>query len=439
MALVNEFVELIRRSSRLWWRYLPQAGAWLVASWAFYQASVIGSAMLGSTHQVLAMIVLGLGVVVHALGLIFAIASLRPALTSPEAIRARGASSLVPPTVLAPERPIDMALNTMGPVLGIYAVWGVVDELVRTSFIWNLAWNPLGMTQYWSVSLNRDQLGFYVALGAASLVCQRLWMLLVRRKGPWWRVPTVILEGLWTLSSFFIILIGVGAGLSWLDSRNLGRWVVWAWHGFLSWLPEIALPFGLTLPEAMSRLVAWLQESLLPAAWEGLLLPLMWLVVTAMVFGWRDFRFQDLMQQQTWQRLARFAPSGDGPVVRLFGMVTADLREKYVPALHSFRLIWSAGPYVLGAYVVLMALVDRLEMFVMSMLLRWWAVGDDASLIEILPVAELVTRMITMGISIPLFVATFDRAIMASGQRPTGRARAPQPPNTSAVGYHPGR
>ncbi|GAB3815532.1 hypothetical protein GCM10028820_13170 [Tessaracoccus terricola] len=428
MSLIREFVALTRSMLGLWARYLPRIGTWLLLSWLLYSLCLLTSALIGTTWAPLGAIVFVVGVTFNVLGVIFAIHELKPGVRSIRQLRERGRGELehIPEPVFADERRVDVAVLTIGPVLAVYAVWGLIDGMIRDGFLWNSVIRTMWNATEWSISRHSDRFWTYLWMGVVALVGRMVWARLFRnRRSPWWRVPVIFLEGLWTFATFFIILIGADQAAVWVRQRRFWRDGETAWNKFLDWLPEIHLPFDLTLPEALRQLTIWLSESVLPGLWGGIALPLMWLAIVAIVFGWREFRARDLLGQHVRARTELLEKAhGDfmATLGRLFTVVTADLRDKYLPLVYAFRLIWKSGPYVLGSYLVLTTLVnwgvDELHVALFSV----FAVDTEANVLRSFIWLEAVREFVALSLLTCLYAASFDRGLAdASGLVEQGR------------------
>lgn len=417
MPLVREFAALTLRTVELWIRFLPRIGTWILGSWLLYITCLMTSALLGSDYGALGPLVFVVGVTFNVVGVILAIHELKPGLTSADAIRASGSPRhhLIPDAVFVTERRVDVAVLAIGPVLGVYAVWALIDDMIRDGFVWNTVIRSLFGAADWSINRHPDRLGMYVAFGVAALVGKWVWGWLVRRRrSSWWRVPLVFLEGLFAFAAFFIALLGLEAASVWLAQRRIWREGEHAWHALLGRLPELQLPFDVTLPEAVRAAGIWLSERFIPGFWEGIVLPLVWLAVVAMVFGWRQFRARDLLGDHVRARTELFEQAhGDlaATVGRLVHVLTADLRDKYIPLLHALRLVWRSGPYVLGAYLVLSALITGMTNALSHTILSTFGVDSEANLLRTFNAADAIQTLAFVSLSVCLYAAAFDRGL----------------------------
>lgn len=433
MSLIREFIALSRRMFGLWVRFIPRVGTWLLASWLLYAACLMGSATLGSEFGALGPIVFVVGVTFNVVGVVFAIHELKPGLTSPGRIRASAGAALeLPETVFVRERRVDVAVLTIGPVLGVYAVWGIIDEMIRDGFVWNTVIRSMWNATEWSISRAPDRFPMYLGLGVAAWLGRTIYGRVVRRqRSSWWRVPLIFLEGLWAFAMFFIVLLGAEMVMNWLVQRRIWRDAESSWHRFVESLPPIELYLDVTLPELLTRTGIWFNESILPGLWEGVALPLMWLAVVAIVFGWREFRARDLLGRHVRERtelLEQRHSDFTATIGRVLGVLTADLRDKYLPLLHAFRLIWRSGPYVLGAYLILSALVSAITTAIQHLLFRVFAADTSENLLRSFNGLEAGRELVFVSLSVCLYAAAFDRGLAdASGLVDHGHDVAPEP------------
>ena len=412
MPWIRELLRLSSAALQMWFRFLPVLGIALGLGWIVYTLGVVGSATLGTTADPLPSIVFALGVCGTVVGTILALAALKPGMLAPPLLAARPEvftdDSPVPREVFKQERPVEIALATIGPVMAVYAVWALLDQMIRDGLVWNIMLQGLG-NPTWSVSLAADRFPTYLAVGAGALALRIVWNVLTRKRSSWWRAPLVFFEGLWTAMSFFVVLGVLNMVQDWVLTREFYAVAERGWHEFTAALPQIRLPFDTTLPEAVLALSRWVTESLLPGVWIGVVLPLMWLSVTAMVFGWREFNLKDLLSHEARQRAEqRMQRSASYRILNRFGFLVRDLRTKYIPLIHAWRLVWRAGPFLLGAFLILSALLDALGYLLGSIALEITSRIDQT--VAVLA-ADFNNQVLMASLSVCLYAVTFDRAV----------------------------
>lgn len=424
---VEEMVDLVGQTARLWRRHIWSMGVWFCLGAAVHTAALLASAALGATHPTLATLVFVIGVLATLVALVLMIHSLEPSLRAPAAIDGdpdRLAAHQIPARVLVREGRWQVVAAAVGPFLAVYAVWGFVDDQVRELFGTN--YRLLGLDpERFSISFAPDRLRSYLLLAVVVWVVRRVVELFgARRPRPALALVGVVAEAVWVFSVFALLVIVLGLVRTWLRSRAGYAVLVDGWHTLLARLPDWPLPFDLTLPRALEQLASALVATVLPGAWHALVLPLVWLALTATVLGWRDFGSGDLLAQT--RPVGRRFPAGDRTRALVL-LATADLRTKYLPVLQALRLVVRAGPAFLGAYLLLATVLTAVQTwFDIAVTLILGPRSATASLATD-PVSLLISGLLFTPVGIALYGAGFDRALAAAGEVDL-RAGTPRPP-----------
>lgn len=342
MRVATEAIRLLSDAAALWWTRLVPLTTAYVFGFALHLLGLRLSVVLGPGHQVLATLVFVLAVLAQVSALVLMLWLCRP----PE----------------DEETALDVAALAIGPFLAVYALWGLVDDEVYALFAANIAVNGGAGPDQWSINLRWWQL--YLGLAVVAWLLRQAVAVATRRRR--WRpllLLGVVLEGIWTFASALALLALIGRTLAWLSSRAVWQAVVGGWSGFLAVLPDVALPFDLTLPEALQTLATWLVGTLVPGLWNAVLLPLVWWALAAVVFGWREVDAPAAVAGTVVARLpSRWRTGPWGAFLHRIGvLLTGDLRTKYLPVLRAFRLLWATGPAFLAAYLVVATVVTTLR------------------------------------------------------------------------------
>ena len=407
-------------------RWVPLVG-WFCAGWAVHQVGLFCSALLGVHHEVLANLVFVLSVVARLVALVLMVNAVRPILPSTPATDP-ATTGTVPAGFLAGEHVLDVITASVGPFLAVYAVWGFVDDEVSALFRSNYIVQGLGGVDTWSVSLDTARVPLYLGFAAVSWVVRavvRLALTRVRRRSSAVAMVGVVAEGVWALSVFVVLLVAARLLKAWLVGRVVWADLASAGQALLSVLPSVTLSFGPTLREA-ARSVATEAPGVL-ATVVGL--PLMWLALAAVVYGWREVSAADLFAgTRAAPHLERWSRSASTPAGRLLVLATDDLRTKYLPVLQALRLVARAGPRLIGAYVLLATVLQALDDLLrigLSVL-----VGPQSVPATLLldPVQDLVVSLVVTCLSVALYGVVFARAVgapLAAGATSDLRAAAP--------------
>lgn len=342
MRVASEAIRLISDAAALWWTRLVPLTTAYVFGFALHLLGLRLSVVLGPEHQVLATLVFVLAVLGQVAALVLMVWLCRPPQDE--------------------ETALDVMALAIGPFLAVYALWGLVDDEVYALFAANIAVNGIGGPDQWSINLRWWQLYLGLAV-AAWLLRQTVAVATRRRRGRPLLLLGVVLEGIWTFASALALLALIGRTLDWLSSRAVWQAVVGGWNTFLVVLPDVALPFDLTLPEALQTLAGWWVGTLVPGVWNAVLLPLIWWALAAVVFGWREVDAPGAVGGAMVARwpTGRRAGSWGSFLHRVGLLLTGDLRTKYVPVLRAFRLLWATGPAFLAAYLVVATVVSTLR------------------------------------------------------------------------------
>ena len=427
MTTLAELTRLLRTTLELWSRGRWRLGAWFCLGFALHAVGLEVSAMLGSAHDLLATLSFVGGVTASLLSLIAMINTLRPELQS-TAVLSDPRPALLPTALLRPEPFVEVLTATLGPFLAVYAVWGLVEDEARALFRANLAEQGLGGVTEWSISWAPERLPFYALLLAGSWVVRFVVQRTQHRvRGRALAVVGVAAEAVVVFATFATLIIAGKTVGSWLRSRVVVAEVETGWRDLLAALPELRLPFHLTLPRLVAVAADWLIHTALPALGTGIALPLMWLALASVVFGWREFGAREVVAGTAAHRLSRagaerFAAVRSPWIRRLREsdqarsmalLATADLRTKYVPLLQALRLVLAAGPRLVGAYLVLataLAAMHGVLVIVISV-----TVGPISYplTVGLDPATGFVVDLITQPLLICLYVAVFDRALGA--------------------------
>lgn len=422
MRTVVEIVGLARAAGRLWWRFLAPMTFWYAVGFTVHQLGNYLSVLLGAGHHVAATLVFVVGLVGLVAATVLTIQCCGPAVRD-----VAGAALDVPA-----ESRLEVLSMTIGPFLAAYALWGLVQDEVSSLFVANVALTGLGGVDQWSVNL--QWVRFYLVLAVIAWVARQLLSAINRRvASAWLLLPTVLAEGLWVVASFLAAFGLLRRGLRWLEARAVWQGGRELWYAFLDLLPDLRLPFDLTLPQALTAAVDWLWQTLLPGLASAVLLPLVWLALTATVFGWREASAAravtagSRVEASADRMKARLAARAASPTGRLLvstgGLLTADVRAKFLSVAHAFRLVLRAGPRFVGAYLVLAAAAQAVPDFGYAAL--DWIVGPQSQTGYLVrqSFTDLVVGWLGSTLAVAVYVAAFSRVVEVSGGTPASAVR----------------
>lgn len=403
---------------RLWWRLLPQLLGVYLLGWLGAQLALKLAAQLGDTSAWLALGVFSL----HFLCQLVAIVII---------LQLCGRELGIRDTIPAAERVDDdrdssltrLLALTLLPFLALYAAFGQVGEaaiqLANEQFFRSGA---LGNQQSVLGVLNvaaTQHTGWLLLLLVGIYLVRRLLDAAHDRTGI--RVLGLLVA---LVESFFLLLVLMGGiriwqqFLLWLDDRAVVGWLA-AIRGTV--LDALRVLWS-GLPEIVVRAAEFARDELWPLFWEVLSQPIVWLAVAALVFGSNVTSLAELRRKgrpvatrlpgaaallrRADERAARRRADDRSRSARGVRFVAGEARElllgdvddKYLPTIHSVRLVLRAGVVFLAAFVVLYTLIavaaNLFETFVQWALgghtvVFWFLYGPHLDLIETLPFEPL--------------------------------------------------
>lgn len=261
---------------------------------------------------------------------------------------------------------------TLLPFLGIYSVFGQLDSMARTMVVGEILQRGMFTTSMTGL-LNPSTTHRMLVLGGVIVgvhIARRGLDLLHDKLG--WTVlglAAAVLEAFFMVVFLFSGTLLLRRGWNWLGDTRLGGWFLELREGFLTSAGEISAG----LPAVLTSLGSFITGDLWVWLSNALLQPLLWLAVAALIFGSQAITLGEmwsigepesvgLSQERNEQRRERNRRRSAGAARRfvleaqeaLFG----DFDDKYMPAFLSVRLMLRAGLGVLGAFVLLHALVS---------------------------------------------------------------------------------
>lgn len=418
MGVVAEIAGLVQGAGRLWLRRFPVIGAWFCLGWAGREIGLQAAVLFGA-NLVPAMICFVASMLVWVICLVMMVHALAGDLISFQ----RAADDPSVPRIQRLSRRT-VLLEAVIPFLAVYAVWGLTEDQIQRAFDSNMAFYNMDI-EHFSITFAAWTLYLWIAVGC--WIAQWLLGLALRGHGG---LPGALamtsLRGTAILTAFIGLDSLVANGLTWLWGRQVWAWGRTAWEGFLAWLPDWRLPFDFTLPEAIAAVFSGIWDYLVPGFIEAVLLPLIWLALTAMVVGWHDFthgvaqgRLASMVTSQAERvRQSRLgqgltAARAASPLGLLRFWVWEQL-EDILPAVQALRLIIRSGLAFLGAYLLLGAAARALEIWIYDGLL--WVIGPNsfADTNIYISLLGMLAGLVSWTVAACVYVAAFDRAMVGA-------------------------
>lgn len=432
--LLTELRILIVDTGRVWWRLLPMIMGVYLLGWLGTELTVRVAVIAGDISPWLAL-------VLFAFSFVWTLVAAILILTL--AGRELGIRQLLPED----EREVDdrdtsltrLIAVTLLPFLGMYAAFGqvqqaanrlVTQQWVRYGFLsdqqtvlgalYDLASKHLG----WLIALI---VGIYLSRRFLDYVADRTGLRILR-------LVVVLIE------SFFMLMVIMGG------IRVFQTFQVWLRNrAVLQWLVEIQNAIArlvmINVPEIVSRAWALVTDQIWPLVVDVLAQPLLWLAVAALVFGSRVLSLAELWRKgqpyatripgatafARYREKRAFRRIGPAPrgvrlaASRVQEAFFGDIDDKYLPALHSFRLVLRAGPIFLGCYVFMYNLVIIAQNY-LERLLHLIVGGHEGQFwVRWEPVFDLVQDAVVEPIRLCLLAVAFRRCLEIFAQPLTAR------------------
>lgn len=410
--LGTDLAILIVNTTRVWWRLLPKILVVYLLGWLGYRVSLELAVLTGDISA-------WLSLAIFSTGFIFKLAAIVIIL------RLAGAELKVRDLIPEDEYEDDgressvtrLLSLTLLPFLGIYTAFGQIQEAaadlqVQSKFQSGGVLSQTDITGRLNLDSGTPRHYLIVtAVVVGAYIARRLIDKVYEETG--WRplgFVVALIEGFFVLS---VLIAGGGAVqrvLGWLGDRVFASWldaIGAALHS--AWTHLTAL-----LPGFVITAVTAIKDGFWPVLTEVVTQPIIWLAVAALIYGSSVISVAELWRQgkplASRVRVARrrierqserprrdFRPDGRVAFVgaELKEAFLGDIDDKYLPTIHSLRLILRAGLVFLGAYVLVYNLLEILSNYWIQVtnhligghpIAFWSAFGPEIDLLQNLPI-----------------------------------------------------
>jgi len=437
-VLWTELRVLIVDTGRVWWRLLPIIVGVYLLGWLGSELGLRVAVILGDISPWLTLIM-------FAFSFVCTLAAAIVILTL--AGRELGIRQLLPED----EREIDdrdtsitrLLGITLLPFLGMYAAFGqvakaaerlITQQWIRYGFLSNQQ-TVVGALY----DMATKHLGWLIAMLVGIYVVRRLLDFLAERTGL--RVLGIVVV---LIEAFFLLLVVTGGirvlqtfGV-WLNDRAVMQWLA----AIKNALADFFAIFKIDLPEILTRISAFITDTIWPVLVEVIAQPMLWLAVAALVFGSRVLSLAELWR--TGQPYAAripgmtvFARYGEKRAFRRLGpppkgvrlaaariqeAFFGDIDDKYLPTLHALRLVLRAGPIFLGAYIFVYSLVIILQNY-LERSIHWLVGGHESQFwVRWEPLSALIQDALIEPVRLCLLAVAFRRCLELFAQRSAASA-----------------
>lgn len=454
-------------TARLWWRLLPQLLGVFLLGWLGSQLAMKLAIQLGDTSAWLALITFSLNFLCQLVAIVVILQL---------AGRELGIRDVIP----AEERVTDdrdtsltrLLALTLLPFLALYAAFGEVNDaaiqLANEQLFRNGAFGNQDSVLGVLNEAATQHTGWLIALLIGIYVVRRVLDEVHDRTGN--RIFGLLVA---LVESFFLLLVIMG-GIRiwqqfriWLNDRTLFGWVD-AVRGMV--LDSLSV-LWVGLPDIVVRAAEFVRDEIWPLFWGVLSQPIVWLAVAALVFGSNVTSLAELWRrgrpvasrlpgatalarraQERSRRLAQRKQQATPPTRARWvanearELLLSDVNDKYLPTIHSIRLVLRAGFVFLAAYVVLYTLLEVVANLLQTLIYLlvgghqveyWFLFGPFFDLLFELPLEPL--RLCLLAVAFFRCLEIFRDRIEPL---PTSRAEWPAPGESgqpaSPAEMHPG-
>jgi len=400
-ASAPSWFEIPTLAARLLWRHWPALLFWYFAQRVAYDLLLDGAIRLAETSVLLSYAAIALLIVTQLIGVMGMFLVLRPSLPT---MRGGGGA----PDTHASRPWLNVLAIALLPFFAYYASWGLLDGL-RRDFM---------LTYIFSVSFDhREPIGDILQVHGVWLALLVAWC--VRYVARWraaatghgaWAILATVCEAYWVFVGVAAIAKGLAMARDWWHARVVYVAVAQWWQNPFAGLISLA-----PLKRALDP--AW---ALLTTAAGAVAMPLIWLAIAAMIYGFDLRRRQRIDDADARLRLLGTRYRNLHLIWRkLADKASAGWTSKGVPIVNSLRLVLRAGLPALLTLCLCWQLLAFADASLWRLAVRWigahdwqtWQVlGQPISLLFNGPLS-LRPALFTELLRVVLLAATFDRAV----------------------------
>ncbi|HEY3687214.1 MAG TPA: hypothetical protein VGL93_29525 [Streptosporangiaceae bacterium] len=321
------------------------------------------------------------------------------------------------------ERFVDVLGRSLLPFMIVYVAWGLLFKDAATFSFADLKRTFNHLNDPGETYVIPDIRVAWALAGGSFLIR----MLLERRhmsqreKGRPGRMSglaAAFFETAFTLFGISSAAVTFGQASDWLSGRR-------AWVGASSALNNIgeALPW---LADLWGRL-----GDLLALAKDGLILPLVWLTIAAIVYGVEVHDHREVLGGTRLGGAAERLSGMRGLMRRPLGGLSADFRDKYLPLAYAVRLVWRGGIPLFAAFALCYGLSEVVAQ--QAWLAATWLIGPrDMGTWHVLIVPvnfgrDLIQQVLQIAVLAAAYGLITERIAEREAERVSARAAGPSP------------
>ncbi len=340
-------------TGRLWWRFWPQLMTLVLVGVLANELLLQAAVRIGFANHLAGLAVLTLVALAHLIITVMMLQTLLPGLPALGKAQAAAQHAKQPTQHQKPSgRLVSAVTVALLPFFAYYAAWGFLGDTVRQYSRAALDLDPFG--SHGNVLDVLDSRWLLVSVALSWLVRKVAKRMREKTQVPAWQMVVVICETNWILIGIYVISKWQGDAWAWLASRN-------AWGVLRGFWDALTAPIS----SAWSAALVPVEISSISAGTTLLnlffyaLLPVVWLVMAALVYGYDARDSRDIMQvHRHVERLgARYKaiPRFLRDFVEHF---IGGYRSRYLPVANGVRLTLHSGVFLLVTLIVGYRLID---------------------------------------------------------------------------------
>jgi hypothetical protein len=429
--------DLALLTGRVWWATLPRVLTVYMTAFTLSRLLRFGAAWL-ATHPTtvfswLALLALSTALVVLLAGIVLSLRLIGGEL----ALWQPGLAAQHPDVADGPASQLGRTLSvTLLAFLTIYSVFDYITDISDNAVVdamlmlggMAVVEDPDATFGYETVMplvtpLQPDTWGetlLAVAVVAAVwLVGELLDVVAERTKRPFWGLLAAWAEALFLLATLFVVFNVTRRVVNWLTARRVAEWV-----------EDLGDRLPIDIPTALADAWHWFWDTVWAAVGQAVVEPLLWLALAALVLGTKLLDFEALLEEGRLARLLRrLRPTlGDAAAaatqttfrrwaaVRVQGRLASGL-GKYIPTFQVVGIILRSGVGLLGAFVVLYAVLAWAEAWLVRGFDLLWGVHDAATDMWMVIIQEAVDNAVVEPLRFCLLVAAYALAFIRGADR----------------------
>ena len=337
---------------RLWLRFWPQLMALVLTGVLAHELLLLLAVHTGFANHLAGLAVLTLVALTQLVITVTLFQVLLPGLPALRAAQAAARGGAGGPEEAGSRRLLSAVTIALLPFFAYYAAWGFLGNTVRQYSRLALDLDPFGT--HGNILDALDSRWLLVSVAVSWLVRKVAKRLRERTGRPLWQVVVVLCETNWILIGLYVISRWKSHAWSWLANHNV-------WENLHGLLNLIATPVAAARAAGMvpAETLVDTPGTLLVQLFFYALLPVVWLVMAALVYGYDVRSDQELLRMH--RRIERF-----GERYRAIPKFLRDFiahfiggyRSRYLPVANGVRLTLNAGVVLLITLIVGYRLIE---------------------------------------------------------------------------------